>query len=176
VPSPEQRPFPVDGRQFETLNGVVTANVVRVREAGGSADQVWFGLKFADERKLTLVLSDAGLVHDEDGQYKVQTFRRIEDWLNFGGQPKIEYFGPTTPGGLNVGIAGSNFHMKAQSACMLRVYDCRSPQTATCISHFAYCRSGPRQASIAGTGKSVGRWYQRSFQEVIISTRSGVVG
>ncbi len=85
--------FSVDGREFETLNGMVTATIVRIREADSSADQVWFDLKFSNGKELTLVLSDAGLVHDQNGQYKTQALRRIEDWLNFGGSPKIEYFG-----------------------------------------------------------------------------------
>jgi hypothetical protein len=70
----------------------MTANVVDVREPCND-DQVWFMLSFSDNRVLKVVLSDAALHHDRDGQYCNQAFRRIEDWLNFGGPPTIEYFG-----------------------------------------------------------------------------------
>ena len=83
--------FPVDGHEFTTLRGKVTARVVKYPYPVGT-DQVWYKLKFSDGRVLTIVLSDAGLHHDPDGTYKARAFDKIQQWLEQGGDDKIEFF------------------------------------------------------------------------------------
>ena len=89
--------FSIDGREFDTPSGKLTARVMNEPDAapsgGGISDQAWFILRFSDGKELTLVLSDAGLHHDLDYAYRARAFQLVQDWLLHGGPQKIEFYG-----------------------------------------------------------------------------------
>ncbi len=91
--------FPIHGKTFETHEGRWSASVTNNPNPIGT-DRVCYMVQFALVediglwRNLKLWVSDVGLHHDPDNEYKSEIFNHISRWLNaHSANGELSYFG-----------------------------------------------------------------------------------